>query len=246
MGGEEHRCEWRDRAEALEAELRDVRQQFAAMQGTLEKLQRHVFGQRSEKIPSVAKEIRDPERAERERISALQKRRDNQEKKRTLATRRIEHKVPEDGKVCPKCGGHDFSKLGGGLVTELFDLVPAMIERQLHVQEKLRCRCGEGIVTADGPAKVYDKARFGPNFMAQIAVSKCADALPLYRQAKMYRRAGVPVDDSTLGDLFHRTAELVKPIYDRLVDVISKMEIVLADETNHRVQAPKKTRTAWL
>ncbi len=23
MGGEEHRCEWRDRAEALEAELRD-------------------------------------------------------------------------------------------------------------------------------------------------------------------------------------------------------------------------------
>src|SRR5512146_2375935 len=224
MGGEEHRCEWRDRAEALEAELRDVRQQFAAMQGTLEKLQRHVFGQRSEKIPPVANEIRDPERAERERISALQKRRENQEKKRKLATRRIEHKVPEDRKVCPKCGGHDFSKLGSGLVTELYDLIPAMIERQLHIQEKLRCRCGEGIITAEGPPRVYDKARFGPSFMAQVAVSKCADALPLYRQAKAYRRAGVPVDDSTLGDLFHRTAELVKPIYDRLVDVISKME----------------------
>jgi transposase len=207
---------------------------------------RHVFGQRSEKIPPLASEIRDPERAERERIAAVQKRRENQEKKRKLTTRRIEHTVPEDRKVCPKCGGHDFSKLGGGLVTELFDLVPALIERQLHVQEKLRCRCGEAIITAEGPSKVYDKARFGPNFMAQVAVSKCADALPLYRQAKMYRRAGVPVDDSTWGDLFHRTAELVKPIYERLVDVISKMEIVLADETNHRVQAPKKTRTAWL
>jgi transposase len=246
MGGDEHRCEYRDRVEVLEAELRDVREKFAAMQGTLEKLQRHVFGQRSERMPPINKELRDPDRAEQERIAALQKRRENLEKKRKLTTRRIEHKVPEDRQVCPKCGGREFTKLGGGVISELYDLIPSMIERQLHIQEKLRCRCGEGIITAEGPPKVYDKARFGPSFMAQVAVSKCADALPLYRQAKAYRRVGVPVDDSTLGDLFHRTAELVKPIYDRLVDVISKKEIVLADETSHRVQAPKKTRTAWL
>ena len=125
MGGEEHRCEWRDRAEALEAELRDVRQQFAAMQGTLEKLQRHVFGQRSEKMPSVAKAIRDPARAEADRIAALRTRRENAEKKRQLVTRKIEHKVREDQKTCPKCGGHDFSRLGGGDVTELYEPVPA-------------------------------------------------------------------------------------------------------------------------
>ena len=57
---------------------------------------------------------------------------------------------------------------------------------------------------------MFDKTRFGPLFMAQIAVSKCADSLPLYRQAKAYRRVGVQVDDSTLGDLFHRTAEIVE------------------------------------
>ena len=94
--GDEHRCEWRDRAEALEAELRQMREQFAAMQGTLAKLQRHVFGQRSEKIPPVSKAIRDPARAEQERIAALQKRRENAEEKRKLVARRIEHKVPED------------------------------------------------------------------------------------------------------------------------------------------------------
>ncbi len=71
-------------------------------------------------------------------------------------------------------------------------------------------RCGETIITADAPAKVFDKARFGPNFMAQVVVSKCADSLPLYRQAKAYRRVGVQVNDSTLGDLFHRTAEIVE------------------------------------
>jgi transposase len=50
--------------------------------------------------------------------------------------------------------------------------------------------------------------------MAQVAVSKCADSLPLYRQAKAYRRVGVQVDDSTLGDLFHRCGYRPKPITD--------------------------------
>jgi transposase len=124
--------------------------------------------------------------------------------------------------------------------------VPGRVERQRHVQEKLRCRCGEAILTADGPPRVYDKARFGPNFMAQIVVSKCADSLPLHRQAKAYRRAGVQVDDSTLGDLFRRAAEATKPLAHRLLELVAEKEIVLADETTQRVQEKGKTRTAWL
>jgi transposase len=228
MGGEDHRCEWREKADKLEAEVRDLRGELASMAGTLEKLQRHVFGTRS-KMPRVADAIRDPDRANAERIAALQLRRENAEKKRQLVTRRVEHKVRDDQKVCPKCGGHEFSNLGDGKMTEEYELVPAMVERRLHVQEKLRCRCGETILTAPAPTKVFDKARFGPTFMAQVAVSKCADSLPLYRQAKAYRRAGVQVNDSTLGDLFHRTAELVEPLYDRLLKLISAKEIVLAD-----------------
>jgi len=131
MGGDDHRCEWRDRAEALEAQLGQTEAQLTratvelneattaiasmsermtAMQGTLEKFQRHVFGQRSEKMPPVAQEIRDPARAEAARIAALQKRRENAEKKRQLVTRKIEHKVRDEQKTCPKCGGHDFSR----------------------------------------------------------------------------------------------------------------------------------------
>ena len=281
MGGGDHRCEWRDKAESLEAqlsattaeltettaqlsgvttELADARatiaeqsetlskltDQFAAVKATVEKLQRHVFGKRSEKMPPVAEAIRDPARAEADRIAALRTRREHAEKKRRLVTRRIEHKVRDEQKTCPKCGGHDFTRLGGGVVTELYDLIPAMVERQEHIQEKLRCRCGEAVITADPPEKVYDKARFGPNFMAQVVVSKCADSLPLYRQAKAYRRVGVPVNDSTLGDLFHRTAEITKPLSDRLLRLVAEKEIVLADETTQRVQEKGKTRTAWL
>jgi transposase len=163
-----------------------------------------------------------------------------------LPTRRIEHKVPEERKLCPKCGGCEFTPLGEGKLTELYELVTARVERQLHVQEKLRCRCGETILTADTPPKVFDKTRFGPTFMAQVVVSKCADSIPLYRQAKAFRRTGVPVDDSTLGDLFHRTAEAVAPLYRRLLELVTENEIVLADETTMRVLAKKKTRTSWI
>jgi transposase len=246
MGGDDHRCEWRDRAEALEAELGDTRSQMVAMQGTLEKLQRQMFGQRSEKMPRVADEIRDPATAEADKEAALQKRREHAAQRQQLPTRQIYHRVREDQKTCPKCGGHSFAPLGQGKLSELYELQPSRVERQLHIQEKLRCRCGETILTADGPAKVYDKTRFGPTFMAQIAVSKCADSIPLYRQAKAYRRFGVPVEDSTLGDLFHRTAETAAPLANRLLELVADKEIVLADETTMRVQAKKKTRTAWL
>jgi transposase len=221
-------------------------QQLASLEANLEKLQRHVFGKRSEKIPPIATAIRDPARAEANRIAALQTRRENAEKKRQLVSQTIEHKVPEAEKTCPKCGGHEFSPLGDGFKTEMYELVPAIVERQIHVQEKLRCRCGETVLTAPGPTKVFDKARVGPTFMAQIAVSKCADALPLYRQAKAYRRVGVQVNDSLLGDYFHRTAEITKPLSDRLLDVVSEKEIVLADETSHRVQAKGKTKRSWI
>jgi transposase len=210
---EEHRCEWRERAEGLESQLAAARAtiaeqagQIAAVQATVEKLQRHVFGKRSEKMPRVADELRDPTDAEAARPAAQEARQENAALRRQIGTRRIEHTVPEAKRVCPRCGGHEFTPLGEGKLSEVYELVAARVERQLHVQEKLRCRCGEGILTADPPDKVFDKTRFGPTFMAQVAVSKCADSIPLYRQAKAWRRAGVPLNDSTLGDLFHATA----------------------------------------
>ena len=255
-GGGEHRCEWREKAESLEAELARTRaeldrtntelnEKLAGMAATLEKLQRQVFGKRSEKIPRVADELRAAGE-ETDPAAALAKRKENTDKKRRLVARQVEHKVPDAEKICPKCGGHDFSPLGPGKTTELYDLLPALIERQIHIQEKLRCRCGETVLTAKGPDRVYDKARFGPTLMAQVVVAKCADCIPLHRQAKAYQRAGVPMSRSTLTDMFHRVAEITAPLSKRLLEIIAASPIVLADETTIRVQEKEKTRTAWL
>lgn len=94
----------------------------------------------------------------------------------------------------------------------------------------LACGCGEHIVTAPAPAKVIDRGKYGPGLCAHAVVSKCAYALPLHRLARMFARAGVPVSDRTLGELFHLSAELLTPVYDALMRLIGSQDVVQADE----------------
>ena len=239
MGGEDHRCEWRDKVEVLETRIAQLEASFA-------KLQRQTFGKRSEKMPPVDEELRRAGVTSADPEAALAKRRANAEKKKALPVREIVHKVPEEEKHCPKCGSRDFTPLGPGKVTTVYDYIPARFEQQIHVQEKLRCKCGETILTAAKPAGAYDKAGYGPGLLAHLAVAKCADSIPIYRLAKQYRRGGVPVSRSSLNDLFHRTAEETALLSKRLLELTAQQLVVQADETTVRVLAEGKTRTAWL
>ena len=125
--------------------------------------------------------------------------------------------------------------------------MPARFVRRLHHREKLCCpRCKEHIVVAPPPAKVVDKGRYGPGFMAQLVTAKCADAIPLYRQSKQLERIGMPIARSTMTDLFHRAAELLSPIHNRMLEVIRLGERVLADETSFRVQEPGACKRGFI
>ena len=117
--------------------------------------------------------------------------------------------MPDEQRVCPKCGGFDFTRLGDGKMTEEYELVPAMVERRLLCRRKRRCRCGETILAAPAPTKVFDKARFGPTFMAQVAVSKCADSLPVYRQG---RRTGAPAARQRASPLLNLSQRICSPV----------------------------------
>src|SRR5262249_16613508 len=78
--------------------------------------------------------------------------------------------------------------------------------KQIHVQEKASCRCGQYIVTAPAPAKPFESGHYGAGFVAHLVVMKCADSIPLYRLAKQYQRIGIPMSRSTITDQFHAAA----------------------------------------
>jgi len=69
--------------------------------------------------------------------------------------------------------------------------------------------------------------------------------MPLYRQAKAMARAGAKVSRSTLGDLFHRSAEVLAPIHERLLELVAKARHVSADETPLPVQDDEKCHRGY-
>ena len=138
--------------------------------------------------------------------------------------------------------------MGPGKSTFVWEFVPASFVRHEHVQEVLRCRCGGCVITAPGAPKVVEKGQYGASFLAHIAVAKCADHLPIYRLEKELARKGVPVARSTMNELLHRASALLAPISSRLLDVIRRRSIVLADETTLRIlkDASGKPKTGYV
>lgn len=214
-----HHCEWRVWAEQLE-------ERVEKLESELEVIKRHVFGRRSEKLPSVKQQLRVGAGANSP--AAQEKRRHNAAKRTDLPEQLIHHTVPQGQRKCPKCGGVDLRSLGEGKMSEIIDYVPPRIERQIHVRETLACRCGEGVITAEGPAKVIDKGQYGAGFIAHAVVAKCADSLPLYRLEKIYGRHGAPVARSTLIEQFHAAAQLVHPIAKRILEKVACSPLVNA------------------
>jgi transposase len=235
----DHVCAWRDEAE-------DLRRRVDELSAQMEAMQRHIFGKRSEKMPPVSKELRDRGDSKPDPDAAKKKRKDRSEARKTLPEREVVHKIPEETRDCPKCGNDTLSVVGEGKKTVLYEYIPPRFEKQVHVQETLSCTCGDHIITADGPIRPIERGAYGPGLIAHVITAKCADSIPLHRLEKALGRAGIAIARSTLVDLFHRAAEELQPLYRLLIDEIAAKDVVHADETTQRVQAPKKTRTAYL
>jgi transposase len=240
----DHHCPWREEAEELKERL-------TSLEGKMAALERHVFGRKAERMPAVETELRadvagEQSKAERE-AAALKTRRERAARKAAQCpTREVQHRVPAEERRCPACGSEDLKALGPGRTTQVYEYLPARFERQVHVQEVLSCQCGQGVVTAPAPAKVVDKGEYGPGFLAHVVTSKCADAMPLHRLAQRVERGGVPMSRSTLTDLFHLAASVLRPLSSHLLQCIACAEVVWADETPLRVLDVKKTRLGYL
>lgn len=200
----------------------------------IEQLKKALIGPKSErsKMPRIEDALgREPVSPE----NRAARRRERAALKDSLQTLKVEHKVPVEQRSCPKCGNESLTALGDGRSTVVFEYVPAKLVRVEHVQEVLRCRCGEHVVTAPGAPKVIEQGRYGASFLAHLVTAKCVDSIPLYRIEKDFKRQGVPVSRSTMNDLFHRSADILSPVSGLLLEVIRHRSVVCADETRVRM-----------
>ncbi len=241
---DDHNCGWKVRATDLEAKLEQTAAKLEAVVAKMAAMERRILGPKSEKLPPMDREVRKERPADPAATQAT--RRKNAELRATrVVSEDVPHKVPDTERTCPKCNGSDLRPVGAGKVTVVLDYVPGYFRRRHHVRETLACTCGEHIVTAPGPDHSVEGARYGDSFRAFVVISKCADAIPLYRQAKMMSRFGIPISRSTLTDLFHQAARQLAPLSRRLLELVAAAEVVQADETSLKMQKPNKRGFVW-
>ena len=234
--------------ESLQDTIKSLQQTIEQKDGELAELRRLVFGKKSERMPPVQVELKKRRTAKQKKADKekTKKRREaNRKAKKELPTEKVNHELDDDELRCPHCGGTDFVNLPDEVSFE-YEFVPAHLVRLEHHRQKKACRCGQHIVTAPAPDRVSDGVQYGPGFHAHVAVSKCLDSMPLYRQARALSRAGVDINRSTLGDLFHRSAELLDPLHKRMLELIKSAKYVRADETPQPVLDKDKTHRGYM
>jgi len=234
---DDHECGWKVFAKDLVEKMSELEAKMAAME-------RRVLGPKSEKLPPMDREVRKQRPADP--AATQEKRRKNAELRATrVETETVEHKVPDADRTCPKCNGNKLRPVGAGKESIVVDYVPGYFRRRRHVRETLACPCGQHMVVAPSPDHSIEGARYGDGFRAFVVTSKCADSIPLYRQARQLSRLGIPISRSTLTDLLHQVARSVEPLAERLMELVAAAEVVQADETSLKMQKPNKRGFVW-
>lgn len=255
------------RADALEAENAQLKSLNAAADARIERLtsilkafDRARFGRRSEK--HTKPEIDDEQSAfvfdEIETgIAALQaevgrgksddaaKRAPRPRKGFAAHLERVEVVIePED---LPENAGKEKIKIGED-VSERLDVTPAKFRVIVTRRPKYAFRNDDGVIQAPAPAHIIEAGIPTEALLAQIAVSKYADGLPLYRQEAIYARDKVEISRSVMAQWMGKVGFEVEILADHVLWNIKQGERVFADETTLPTLAPGtgKVKTAWL
>jgi transposase len=147
----------------------------------------------------------------------------------------------------PGCEGLQKVLIGED-VSERLDVTPAKFRVIVTRRPKYAWRGRDGVFQAPAPAYLIEAGIPTEALLAQIAVAKYADGLPLYRQEAIYARDGVELDRSLMAQWMGRVGFELEPLADAILERIKQGERIFADETTLPTLAPGsgKVKTAWL
>ena len=156
---------------------------------------------------------------------------------------RIERIIEPQSIACA-CGCGDMVRIGEDR-TERLDFIPASYQVIVTVRPKYACPKGRtGVVQARVPAHLLEGSWPTEALLAQIAMAKHSEHMPLNRQAVAMARLGVPIERSVLADWMGRTGALIAPVVDRMAVLLKTGSSRLyVDETTAPVLDPGRGRT---
>jgi transposase len=143
-------------------------------------------------------------------------------------------------RLCPECG-QARQEIGVEATCQL-DYKPAEVFVVEHQRVKYACKgCAGHVVLAAKPAQPLDKALPGPGLLAQIAVDKYLDHIPLHRTEQRFERLGAPLPRSTMCDWMAACAELLTPLWHLLKQWVLQSKVLHTDDTTVPVRDETKS-----
>jgi transposase len=157
--------------------------------------------------------------------------------------------IPEDNKVCA-CGCS--LKRIGEETSEKLCIVPQRVFVKRYIRPKYACPACEGtddesptVKISPIPPQIISKGIASPELLAQIMISKFADALPFYRQTEIFKRIGVDIPRAAMSEWALRVAAKCLPVLRILYDELRSCGYVCMDETPVQVlHEPERKNTA--
>ena len=147
----------------------------------------------------------------------------------SLERRRVVFDLAGQERHCPQCQG-ELKRIGEE-ISERLEYVPASLQVIEEACQKYACAKGCTVVTAPKPAAPIEKGLAGPGLLAQVAVSKYGDHLPLHRQEEIFQRQGVELSRQTMSDWMRECAGVVMPVFERMKQLVLSSKAVQTDDT---------------
>jgi len=133
-------------------------------------------------------------------------------------------------------------------VTELLEKEPPrwFVRRIIRHKYVLKVRTQDNespIITAPMPLLPIPKSYAGASLLADILIDKYVNHLPFYRQIQMFRQQGISIAPATINGWFQDVAELMRPTWYRLRELVLGSDYIQSDETTIPIINNEKHQT---
>ena len=155
--------------------------------------------------------------------------------------------LPPQIPTCPCCG-LEMKESGLFDTTEKLEVVPKKYHIQRHKRPKYNCgKCHGAIINTAALPSILPVSNYGDSMIIDATLSKFCDLIPMERYAQMAYRSGLmDLPAQSLIGLTHHLADFLYPIYNKIKKEVLLGEMLLADETTHKMLEGDETPNWYL
>lgn len=174
-----------------------------------------------------------------------------------IPRKEIIHDLSDEEKACECCD--KTRPLIGTKVTEELEFKPAEIFVLKHIYSMYgACDCADSIseekpevISATAPKRMIPGSIVSESLIAYIITSKFCDAIPFYRQSKMFGRIDIDISRATMCNWQMNAFEGMDLFFEVMKETLKSGEFIRMDETTVQVlhednRAPESKSYMWV